>query len=325
MAREKFEDRKLTGHIRVTCKFEDGTERIWETEKEDVIEHIVHIVNEYNKNGYLLTLRQLHYQLVTKNWIVNHDSAYKKLGDILDDCKYAGIIDWNSIEDRGRIPYIPYSINGIDEALQDTIDQYRLNRQSGQPCHVELWTEKDALSGILRRSTEKYHIQLVVNKGYTSSSAIYRAYQRFLIALANDQKVVVLYFGDHDPSGLDMIRDIRDRLLFMFKNGNWSDRLENIDDFEYPMFEVKQIGLTMSQIKKYNLPPNPTKLTDSRANGYIQKFGKTCWEVDALKPQTLSDIVEKNIEDIIDMEQYNSMLEEEKLNINELKQIINER
>jgi len=143
--------------------------------------------------------------------------------------------------------------------------------------------------------------------------------------LANDQKVVVLYFGDHDPSGLDMIRDIRDRLLFMFKNGNWSDRLENIDDFEYPMFEVKQIGLTMSQIKKYNLPPNPTKLTDSRANGYIQKFGKTCWEVDALKPQTLSDIVEKNIEDIIDMEQYNSMLEEEKLNINELKQIINER
>jgi hypothetical protein len=321
MAKEKFENRILSGKIHVTCKYEDGTVRIWDTKKEEVVQHIVDIVNEYQQEGYVLTLRQLHYQLVTNNWIVNHDSAYKKLGGILDDCKYAGIIDWDNIEDRGRIPYIPYYVQDVESALNDTIDQYRINRQKGQEVYIELWTEKDALSAILKRSTEKYHIQLVVNKGYTSSSAIYRAYQRCLYKIIGDQRVIILYFGDHDPSGLDMVRDIRERLQFMFLNGNHSDMFGDIHDVE-AVFEVLPIGLTMEQIRDYDLPPNPTKLTDSRANGYIEKFGKTCWEVDALRPQTLTSIIEYNIENIINMEQYEEMLIEENRGIEELKSLI---
>lgn len=183
MAIEKFEDRKLTGAINVACKYDNGSVRYWTTTKEEVIEHIIDIVNEYADDGYILTLRQLHYQLVKSNWIVNHDTAYKKLGTILDDCRYGGLIDWDAIEDRGRVPYIPYSVTGVENALRDTIDQYRLDRQEGQKGSIELWTEKDALSGILRRTTSKYHIQLVVNKGYTSSTAIYNAYQRILTYL----------------------------------------------------------------------------------------------------------------------------------------------
>jgi hypothetical protein len=265
-------------------------------------------IEEYEAEGYILTLRQLHYQFVKSNWIVNHDTAYKKLGCILDDCKYAGIIDWDNIEDRGRQPYIPYYVRDVEHALQDTIAQYRINRQQGQNVYIELWTEKDALSGILKRSTEKYHIQLVVNKGYTSSSAIYNAYQRFIWPIEKQKKkVIILYFGDHDPSGLDMIRDIRERLEFMLENGNNNVLCgeKNISD----CFEVRPIGLTMEQIKRYNLPPNPTKMTDTRSNKYIQEHGKTCWEVDALKPQVLTELVETEIKWIINMNMFEKMLQ----------------
>lgn len=322
MAIEKFEDRKLTGAINVACKYDNGSVRYWTTTKEEVIEHIIDIVNEYADDGYILTLRQLHYQLVKSNWIVNHDTAYKKLGTILDDCRYGGLIDWDAIEDRGRVPYIPYSVTGVENALRDTIDQYRLDRQEGQKGSIELWTEKDALSGILRRTTSKYHIQLVVNKGYTSSTAIYNAYQRILTNLLAERHTTILYFGDHDPSGLDMVRDIHDRLTFMIENGVYSVQLEgNSED----VFTVKPIGLTMAQIKEFDLPPNPTKLTDTRSNKYVAKYGKTCWEVDALNPRTLTDIVETHIQEEIDIGKYKKMLKLEQEGIAELTDFIDSR
>jgi hypothetical protein len=374
MAREKMETRKLTGAIRVACKYDDGTTRYWDTPKEEVVAHIIDVVNEYSAEGYTLTLRQLHYQLVTQNWIVNHDTAYKKLGGILDDCRYGGVIDWNAIEDRGRVPYIPYSVKDVPDALQDTIDQYRIDRQRGQINHVELWTEKDALSGILKRTTQKYHIRLVVNKGYTSSSALYGAYKRCVQEITAGKKVTILYFGDHDPSGLDMIRDIRERLLLFLCNGTglscgdyfhdniqtWWDEeqytihdlvdndymdalaaqrmldgeaRDNEDDLfeqgkirmylaEKELFTVLPIGLTMKQITQYKLPPNPTKLTDTRSGKYVAKFGKTCWEVDALKPQVLTAIVEKNIKEQIDMDVFAETVEAEAADIEKLQAIV---
>lgn len=372
--REKFEDRKLTGKIEIACKFENAPTRVWETTKEEVISHIKQIVSAYKAEGYVLTLRQLHYQLVSRNWIVNHDSAYKKLGDILDDCRYSGVIDWNMIEDRGRRPYIEYAVRDIEHALQDTVDQYKLDRQTGQTNCVELWTEKDALSGIFSRTTDKYHIRLVVNKGYTSSSALYRAYERIVRQLNSGNKVTILYFGDHDPSGLDMVRDIRERLMFFLCNGDglssgdfdekmlewWNDNEHNIytlldkdllsdkffkeynkgDDLseesaqefeaarrrlyieENELFRVNHIGLTMEQIKQYKLPANPTKLTDSRASGYIAKYGKTSWEVDALSPEQLTDLVEQHIQEEIDIQQFTEMIKLENEQIEKLRGII---
>jgi hypothetical protein len=377
MAREKFEDRTLTGNINVACKFDDGSVRYWTTTKEEVVQHIRDIVSEYSNEGYILTLRQLHYQFVKSNWIVNHDTAYKKLGSILDDCRYGGVIDWDAIEDRGRVPYIPYSVDNIEEALNDILEQYRIDRQDDQENHIELWTEKDALSGILRRTTQKYHVKLVVNKGYTSSSAIYNAYERVIDAIENGQKFIILYFGDHDPSGLDMVRDIRERLLLFLTRGHklirsegFQEKLDSwwdahgytvydaLDSFvisekvisrlmdgegtskddddwdaarlsmyikDKELFQVIPIGLTMEQIVKYNLPPNPTKITDSRADKYVKKFGKTCWEVDALNPKTLTEIVERHIQKNIDMTVFKKQLEREKKDKETLKSFIDQK
>lgn len=317
MAIEKFEKRLLKGSFKVACKYEDKSVRYWETSKEIVVSQIAEIVNQYSAMGHTLTLRQLHYQFVSRNWIVNHDTAYKKLGRILDDCRYGGVIDWDSIEDRGRVPKLPYWVTGIPDALNDTINNYRLNRQQGQDTHIEVWTEKDALSGIMFKSTAKFHVRLVINKGYTSSSSIYDAYERFAPMISEGQKVTVLYFGDHDPSGLDMIRDVRERLQNMFANG---DRLSYLPDKNE--FEVIPIGLTMSQIKKYKCPSNPTKMTDLRAAGYVEKYGKTSWEVDALPPEALTEILEHSIISRMDVDLFNEMLAEEKADKKKLKTYI---
>lgn len=190
------------------------------------------IIEEYRQEGYVLTLRQLYYQLVSRDIIPNKQSEYAKLSTLLTKGRMAGVVDWEAIEDRNRRPYLPYWVSGIEGAIRDTINQYRLDRQKGQDYYIELWVEKDALSGVLKRITEHYHIRLIVNKGYSSTSAMYDAYERVKRKLLQKKKVVILYLGDHDPSGLDMIRDIRDRTREFISNSEdvkeiWEDEREH--------------------------------------------------------------------------------------------------
>ena len=251
------------------------------------------IIEEYAEEGYKLTLRQLYYQLVSRGLLPeNSDKEYSKLSNLIKHGRMAGIVDWDAIEDRTRQPYKEYDVEDITEAIQDTIDQYKLKRHEAQHIYIELWVEKDALSGVLKRITNKYGVRLMVNKGYSSVSAMYDASKRLKYYGDNhDKEQIILYLGDHDPSGLDMIRDIKDRL----------------NEFGvYP--EVRQIGLTKQQIKKYNPPPNPAKIKDPRAKWYIKEHGNVSWEVDALTPKVLHELVIKHIEQEIDMVLHNQIL-----------------
>lgn len=261
-----------------------------------VLDTINEILEEYKNDGYVLTLRQLYYQLVSKDIIPNNDKEYAKLSNVLKKGRMAGIVDWSAIEDRVRQPKIPYYVTGVKQAIQDTIDQYRIDRMSGQYNKIEIWIEKDALSNVLYRVSSKYHIKLMVNRGYSSVSAMYEAYQRL-----NDGDII-LYFGDHDPSGMDMIRDIKERL----------------NEFGLKI-NVIPIALTMNQIRQFNPPPNPAKITDPRAKWYIEKYGKTSWELDALPPRELIRLAEEAVLNNIDIDLYNDLLIEEKKGIDELK------
>nr|WP_319265399.1 hypothetical protein [uncultured Draconibacterium sp.] len=260
------------------------------------LETINTILEEYKADGYVLTLRQLYYQLVSKDIIPNNDKEYGKLSNILKKGRMAGIVDWASIEDRVRVPKLPYWVTGVKDAIKDTIEQYRINRMKGQVRKIEIWVEKDALSNVLYRVSSKYHIRLMVNRGYSSVSAMYDAYNRL------NSGDVILYFGDHDPSGLDMIRDIKERL----------------HDFGLEI-DVMPIALTMNQIEQFTPPPNPAKITDPRAKWYIKEFGGTSWELDALPPRELIRLAENAVESLIDMQLYNDMLKEEQQGIIELK------
>lgn len=363
--KERFENRSLYGSIRIKM---DDAKGYWEGNKAEVVSHIIEIANEYYNNGYTLTLRQLYYQLVARDYIPNHDKVYKKISSIKDDICYSGLLDWNIFEDRGRVPIRAYYEHDIPSAIQRTLDSYRLDRQKNQPVHIEVWTEKDAISGVLKRVTLPFSIPLVINKGYNSSSAMYAAYDRFMDVLDENRKVRILYFGDHDLSGLDMVRDIEDRLTLMFVKGqqaletkvieyaqahyesngytvydvarfdngkyedcallmdqttNWST--EEQDDFyntfdrgkiamwlrEREMFSIEHIGLTMAQIKQYNPPHNPAKITDPRAKGYIAMHGQVSWEVDALNPNVMQDIVRDGIMKYLDKSIYDKTYKEE--------------
>lgn len=289
------------------------------------IQQMSDIIDEYQQQNLTLTARQLYYQCVSRDIIDNTPAEYKKLTALLTDARYAGLIDWDAIEDRGREPNTPSEWSDIEALVASALRAYRLPRWEGQHTYVELWVEKQALAGVLEPLASEAHATLMVNKGYSSASAMKQSADRIKQAVILDQerwdeideelteqieelgkespeykklqrergeelvtkcvlKPVILYLGDHDPSGEDMVRDIADRLK----------------EFGVPRLVVEKIGLTIAQVKQYNPPPNPAKITDSRAEAYIAKFGPHSWEVDALPPQVLTQLVRRAFAKYVD-------------------------
>ncbi len=281
------------------------------------------IIVEYQQQGYKLTLRQLYYQLVSRDFIPNESKEYAKLSKILTEGRMAGIVDWDAIEDRVRVPKKLSSFDSPKEILQAAHNQYRRNKMESQDVYIEVWVEKDALSGVLTRITNKYGISILVNRGYSSVSAMYDSFERFKEAIQKEQSVHILYLGDHDPSGIDMIRDIKTRIGEFLIN---DEDLKYDWDMEYVLetrMSVTPVALTWEQIKQYNPPPNPAKISDPRAKDYIKKHGEYSWEVDALKPETLNQLLEDEILSLINMERYESILEQESTEKSKLKSFIN--
>lgn len=172
--KEKFKNIKWAGKIRTNLK-ELGKK--WEAEKEDVLNSIIAVCEEYDNNGDKLTLRQLYYQLVSKDAVPNHDKVYKKISTLKDELVYGGAADWSIFEDRGRVPFMSHYDNSIEQTLNSAANWFRLNKQLNQKSVIEVWTEKDAISAILKSVAGKYNVRLVVNKGYNSTTAIYQAYE----------------------------------------------------------------------------------------------------------------------------------------------------
>ena len=260
-----------------------------------LLNDIIRILEDYKNQGYKLTLRQLYYQLVSSDILENKVQNYAKLSRILTDARLCGFVDWEIIEDRIRIPQRPSQWDSINELISAALSQYRKDRHYSQENYVEVWVEKDALSGILQPITEKYHLNLMVNRGYSSITAMWNASQRMQQAINENKNCHIIYLGDHDPSGLDMIRDIKDKL----------------ETFQINNLTVNQIALTSKQIKKYNPPPNPAKENDPRAKWYIEEFGNVSWELDALKPQVLTALLESEIKKLLDLDLYNDIIQEE--------------
>lgn len=275
------------------------------------------IIEEYQADNYVLTLRQLYYQLVSRDVIPNKQSEYAKLSTLLKEGRMAGIVDWGAIEDRLRTPSKPAAFDSPRDILEAAVNQYALPRQKGQPNYIEVWVEKDALSGVLSRVTRRYHIPILVCRGYSSVSAMFDSYQRFKEAHENGQSIRVLYLGDFDPSGEDMVRDIKERTL-EFVRGD--EKLWKKAGFD---FEIEKIALTMDQIRRYNPPPNPAKQTDPRAKDFIEKNGETSWEVDALKPEVLNRLLERAILKLINLDLYDFMVNAETADKEKLTELMN--
>jgi len=311
MAKEQFRTKNLRREIAIKLKKDNGI-YLWKADAYALIAMAQKITEEYLEMGINITLRQLYYDMVSRNAIPNHDTVYKKISTLLTDARYLGLIDWDSIEDRNRPHSMHSEWDDVNDLMKSAIASYRLPRWSDQDYYVEVSTEKDALSSIIEPICNKWHVRFNVNKGYSSASVVYQMAKRICEKIYDEKHVVLLYIGDHDASGLDMVRDIRERV------GEFMDQGDYVYDRRW--FEIKHIALTMEQVKKFNPPQNPAKITDPRAKWYIKKYGPISWEVEALKAPYLRDLVQNEIVKYLDYDSYKVWLEQEDKEKKEMKE-----
>lgn len=265
-------------------------------ESQTIIFTVNTILDEYAQQGYDLSLRQLYYQLVARGFIENSVQSYKRIGNIVSDARLAGLIDWKMIADRGRVRVIPQHWETPADILQTAARAFHIDKWEDQDYYIMAMVEKQALEGVLIPVCRGLDIPFIANKGYSSSSSMYEIGQDLLEQLQNTKQVVVLYLGDHDPSGIDMTRDVRERL----------NMFAECDDYEF--ITVDRLALNYDQVEELNPPPNPAKETDSRFEGYLEEFGETCWELDAIEPTQLAEIVNTAVEKYRDQDAWDQAI-----------------
>lgn len=264
------------------------------------------VIENYLGQGYDLSLRQLYYQMVARVYIPNNWRSYKNFGNLISDARLAGLVDWNAIKDRGREMVVNSHWSSPKRILESAAWSFALDKWEGQANYVELMVEKQALEGVLQPVCAELDIPFTANKGYSSSSYMKEAGDRFRRQSIYGKNVHIIYLGDHDPSGVDMTRDVEDRLnLFMMGR----------------TFTMHRVALNMDQVQKFNLPENPTKLTDSRSGAYTEKHGDSSWELDALEPAELARIVRHAVKDLCDESLFLARLAAETNMKNELQEI----
>jgi hypothetical protein len=244
------------------------------------------ILEEYDAQGFVLTVRQLYYQFVARDLLANTDRNYRWLGKLVLDAREGGLIDWDLIEDRGRNLDAPSTWSSPGAIVQGAAEQYRRDKWAEQTRRVECWVEKDALLGVIERACEPLEVPFMSCRGYPSISMLYGSAQRDI--------GLILHLGDHDPSGVDASRAIADKLAL----------------YGSPA-EVRRIALTWDQAQELAQSPNKVKWSDTRAAVYAAQYGKDCWELDALEPQVIVDLITNEVLDEIDQDAWDAEVERE--------------
>lgn len=256
----------------------------------ELIEFMNTLIESYQDQGYTLTVRQLYYQLVARDVIPNDLNSYKRTAAIINDAKLAGLIDWDAIEDRTRDFIVRSRWNSVSSILDSCVRSFHMNMWQEQEYQVYVVVEKEALVGVLERTCNTYDVPLLAARGYPSSSVLYDFEQSHIIHKSMHKQHIIIHLGDHDPSGIDMTRDLTERLNLLCGG---------------PVnLAVERIALNYDQIEELRPPKNPAKDTDSRFESYRKKFGSSSWELDALSPQFLNDLVESKINEFIDFDEW---------------------
>jgi len=253
------------------------------------------ILDEYEDEGMVLTVRQLFYQLVSRDVIENQQSQYDRLQRIVKRGRRAGYLDWEMIVDRGRNLRKRQRWDDPKQIIEASAQRFHLDLWQDQRCRPEVWIEKDALVGVIKPTCKRWDVPYLSTRGYVSDSAAWRAAQRFRDVMDGEQSdrprpalpeneveqiPVVIHLSDHDPSGVDMTRDLEEKFEMFGLH-----------------FPVQRVALTMEQIREYDPPPNYAKASDSRSDGYVSTYGTECWELDALDPTVIRSVVDRAIQD----------------------------
>jgi hypothetical protein len=249
-----------------------------------LIEHANAIIAAYQAQGYTLTLRQLYYQFVSRDLLANNQQNYNRLGETISNARLAGLIDWAAIEDRTRNLRSLAYWDSPASIMYSAAYSFRIDKWARQPNRIECWVEKDALIGVLERVCNRHEVPYFACRGYVSQSEMYGAAERIARYIENGQDVTILHLGDHDPSGIDMTRDMIDRFELFLSGMSYGASVN-----------VVRLALNYDQVISYNPPPNPAKATDSRFEDYRRTYGNESWELDALEPAVITELIDVNI------------------------------
>lgn len=252
------------------------------------------ILEEYASQGFVLTLRQLYYQFVARDLIPNTERSYRNLGATISNARIAGLIDWEHLVDRTRNLRSRPRWGSPADILEAAVASFHVDYWEGQSYRPEIWIEKDALVDIASKAGELFDVPVFSCRGYGSQSELWAASRRMIRHARAGYKPVIFHLGDHDPSGMDMTRDIIDRLEL----------------FEADV-DIRRIALNMDQIEAYKPPPNPAKTTDSRFAWYQHKYGTDSWELDALEPSVIVDLLKGSIRSLIEPDKWARTVEVE--------------
>lgn len=270
----------------------------------DVIERINEVLADAERDNVQMTLRQVYYKFVKNGWCPNSDREYKKLGTALDTGRMNGLISWTAIEDMNRSLYGKRTVAAPEAMLEGLDEKFHLDLWAEQQWRPEVWVEKLGMLNVISDICDQLRVDFFACKGYNSQTEAWKAGRRMARYIAKGQRPIVFHLGDHDPSGLDMTRDNRERLEL----------------FAGVPVTVVRLALNMDQIEELGperCPPNPTKLTDSRAGdeftpgSYVYEHGHSSWEVDALEPTYIRDLIDQNVSRLRDEELWERALARE--------------
>jgi hypothetical protein len=242
-----------------------------------VYNEVLSIFQEY---GHPLTVRQVFYQLSSRNKVDKSEKGYRQTANHLKEMRFKGVIPFDYFADNSRYQIKPNSYSGLNSFIDTMHDYYRRDFWHSQNVYIEIWVEKDALRSVFAPVTRKYDVPLMVAKGYSSLTFLYEAAENIKYEQSKGKQVFIYQFGDHDPSGVNAGDKIHETLRLLCDGINY-----------------ERIALTSDQITKYNLQTRPTKKTDTRTKQFNDP--NSC-ELDALPPDVLRELIKNCIEQHID-------------------------
>lgn len=225
------------------------------------------ILESFHQDGFSVTLRTLYYQLLGKNLIRNSRNDYQNLSNLITSARRSGQLDWSYITDETRrLDVLPH-FESIGDILAAAAESYKIDLWRTQAHRVEVWCEKTAMAGVLLPTCRQYDVPFLSVRGQTSATAIHDAGLRIDKNHRAGQTTIILYFGDHDSTGMGIPESIKNSLHFVNR-----------------MFGLERIALNIDQVHKHKLPANIANKKDKNFKKYQKLYGNETWEIDALDP-----------------------------------------
>jgi hypothetical protein len=252
------------------------------------IEQVNRIIEEYYAQNYRMTVRQVFYQTIARNLFPNTPKTYRDVQTAIRRGRLEGLIDWDAIEDRTREVVQWRDWLSPQTALEEAAERYAQDPWLEQKFRPVVWIEKAALANMIEQACADWHVPYFACRGYNSLSEQYQTGKKLAALIAAGATPVILHLGDHDPSGLDMTRD----------------NTEQLSLFAGQPIEVRRLALTMEQVQRYRPPPNPAKETHKRFADYRRRYGRKCWELDALEPTVIDTLVRDAIKELVNQRKW---------------------